>query len=167
MARNSTGTGFAASAATVNVTDLHLISTNHSQLSGPELPRLNYAQHNGRPYCYVYGYSGHAFGSTRWSDAAVVKGNLCATQGNSSLVPALSWYEPGVYPSEAIFVPRKGAKAPELLEEDDGVVLFDAFDSHSNRTVLVVLDAQTMVEVARVLSPVFMPWPLHAQFYAD
>eukprot|EP00730_Choanoeca_flexa_P011064 TRINITY_DN2261_c0_g1_i1.p1 TRINITY_DN2261_c0_g1~~TRINITY_DN2261_c0_g1_i1.p1 ORF type:complete len:582 (+),score=75.71 TRINITY_DN2261_c0_g1_i1:98-1843(+) len=145
--------------AAASITDMHMHSDRGLRLSGPELPRINYEHHNGRPYCYVYGYSGHAFGSPLWSDAAVVKADLCQ-QINDTAVHALTWFEEGVYPSEAIFIPH-----PVTEAEDDGLLLFDAYDSHNNQTLLIMLDASTMIEVARIASPVFMPWPLHAQFY--
>jgi carotenoid cleavage dioxygenase-like enzyme len=125
--------------------------------SGPELPRINYERYNGRPYCFVYGYSGHAMGSPRWSDAAVVKVDLCK---GSAQAPAQAFFQPGLYPSEPVFVGRPNATA-----EDDGVLLVDAFDSLLNTTQLVVLDARDLNVLAVLVSPLFMPWPLHAQFF--
>ena len=47
-------------------------------------------------------------------------------------------------PSEAIFVPR-----PNALAEDDGVLLTVLLDGIQGRSMLLIVDAQTMTEVAR------------------
>jgi len=139
------------------------------RFSGPELPRINYDSNNGRAYCYVYGYSGHAFQSVQWEAAAIVKVDLCTLavarhkSGDASAVlkaPVSLWYRSNWYPTEPVFI-----AAPNPKSEDDGILLLDAYDGEARVSKLVVLNATTLAEVAIVESPVRVPWPLHGQFF--
>lgn len=143
------------------------------RFSGPELPRINYGARNGRKYCFVYGYSGHAFESEVWEAAAVVKVDLCSLEpvqpaaGSNRTVghavrraPVSVWARQDVYPSEPVFVP-----SPSPRSEDDGVLLFDAYDGRKKQSFLWVINATTMEDVSMMQSPVTVAWPLHAQFF--
>jgi len=68
------------------------------------------------------------------------------------------WHEPGCYPGEPVFVPRPGGDA-----EDDGVLLSVVLDAGTTRSFLLVLDAATLIEVARATLPHAMPFGFHGE----
>ena len=57
-------------------------------------------------------------------------------------------------------MPRPGGAA-----EDDGVVLSVVFDNRSRASFLLVLDAASFAEVARLAVPHGIPAGLHGQFW--
>ncbi|CAG8679156.1 10662_t:CDS:1, partial [Scutellospora calospora] len=63
------------------------------------------------------------------------------------------WGSENHYPSEAVFVPRPG----KINDEDDGVLLSIVFDSENNKSLLLILDARTMNELARADLPQVVP----------
>jgi carotenoid cleavage dioxygenase-like enzyme len=69
------------------------------------------------------------------------------------------WYDAGGYTSEAVFVPRPDGEA-----EDDGVLLAVVLDPDAERSVLHVVDGETMEEMARAPLPHALPLDFHGQF---
>lgn len=73
------------------------------------------------------------------------------------------WRVPDVTPSEPIFAPRPGGTS-----EDDGVLLSVALDASAEKgrgqSALVVIDAQTMQEVARAEMPNVYPFGFHGVY---
>ena len=68
-------------------------------------------------------------------------------------------YDPGGVTSEPVFVPRPAGSA-----EDDGVVLAVALDRARGHSVLHVIDAETMTELATVTLPHALPLDFHGQY---
>lgn len=68
------------------------------------------------------------------------------------------WFEPGCYPNEPFMIPRPGARA-----DDDGVVLCVVLDARVQRSMLLVLDAQSFTEIGRATVPGIIPFGLHGQ----
>jgi carotenoid cleavage dioxygenase-like enzyme len=128
---------------------------------GPvEFPTINYGRYNGRPYRYVYlAELGDGALPERLvkvdveADAAVTWAGREVAEGGADAV---------AHPSEATFVPH-----PEPDAEDDGVLLSLVLDPAGERSVLVVLDAASMSELARAELPQWTPYPFHGQFYDD
>jgi beta,beta-carotene 9',10'-dioxygenase len=114
---------------------------------GLELPRINYARNNERPYRYVWGIDQ----KTGWLDR-IVKVDV-AERGTSE------WREDGCSPGEPVFV-----AAPGDVAEDDGVLLSIVFDSRSGRSFMLVLDARDLSELARAEAPHHIPYGFHGQF---
>jgi beta,beta-carotene 9',10'-dioxygenase len=114
-----------------------------------ELPRIDYSRVNARPYRVVYaaGVRGE------WFDE-LVKFDV----EDRSL---RTWHEEGCYPGEPVFVGR-----PDRTREDDGAVLSVVFDSRSERSFLLVLDAESFTELARAEAPHHVPFGFHGQFFA-
>ena len=114
-----------------------------------ELPRIDYARANGRPHRFVYaaGSAGH-----EWFDEVV------KFDGETRSMTA--WSEAGCYPGEPVFVGR-----PDREREDDGVVLSVVFDSRTERSFLLVLDAASFTEIARAAAPHHVPHSFHGQFF--
>jgi beta,beta-carotene 9',10'-dioxygenase len=114
-----------------------------------DLPRINYAHNNERPYRYTWGAGFD--GGTGWFDEIV----MIDVQERR----ATRWSEPGCYPGEPVFV-----AAPEARSEDEGVLLSVVFNAERGTSFLLVLDAQTLGEVARAEVPHHIPFGFHGQF---
>jgi carotenoid cleavage dioxygenase-like enzyme len=105
-----------------------------------ELPRISYRAHNGGDYRFAYGVGvqdargGAAFDQLVKLD--VHSGETCV------------WHEPGQHPGEPVFVP-----SPTARHEDDGVLLSVVLDGRDGQAGMVVLDARTFEELARVGVP--------------
>jgi carotenoid cleavage dioxygenase-like enzyme len=114
-----------------------------------ELPRIDYARCNTKPYRVVYatGASG-----ADWVDELVRFDTHTRTMTR--------WHEPGCYPGEPVFVGRPGRE-----QADDGAVLSVVFDSRSGRSFLLVLDAESFEERARAQVPHHVPFGFHGQFF--
>ena len=143
--------------------------------SGPlEFPMINYRQVSMKPYQYLYA-AGHTDAHPTRTDRdetentptgllnALVKLDLDA--GTNTV-----WSEPGVYPSEPVFVAREPPATPSVetdSPEDDGVVLSVVLDTVAEQSLLVVLDATSFTEVARAELPTVFPFGFHGQWYSD
>ena len=70
-----------------------------------------------------------------------------------------SWHEDGCYPGEPILVREPGNDA-----EDGGVVLSVVLDARAGRSFLLVLDAESLGELARAEAPHHIPFGFHGQY---
>jgi carotenoid cleavage dioxygenase-like enzyme len=118
-----------------------------------ELPSLDYARMNtSHEHRHVYGVG--LRGERGFYDQ-LVKVDL--RSGAST-----TWWAPGCYPGEGVFVGRPGRVA-----EDDGVVLSVVLDAARGTSFLLVLDAATLAEIARAELPHPVLLGYHGQFYDD
>jgi beta,beta-carotene 9',10'-dioxygenase len=115
-----------------------------------ELPRIDYARVNTRPYRVMYA-CGMRPEEPDWLNELV---KLDVETGDLR-----TWHEPGCYPGEPVFVGR-----PERSSEDDGAILSVVFDSATGRSFLLVLDAASFEEQARAEVPHHIPFGFHGQF---
>nr|CAG8599590.1 10747_t:CDS:2 [Entrophospora candida] len=113
-----------------------------------ELPTIN-PKYKGNRYRYVYGIglSAKAAGQEGQIWDSIVKSDL-----DTKEVVAM-WGTENCYPSEPIFVPEPG----EDHEEDDGVLLSVIFDGLKISSFLIILEAKTLTELARVNLPQVIP----------
>lgn len=118
--------------------------------SDVELPRINYRTRNAHQYSFAY-FAGSS-APQNFLDQ-VIKVDL--SNGTSRV-----WSHECAYPGEPVFVARPGA-----VEEDDGVVLSLVFDGHAQGSFLLVLDARSMDELARLNLPHVVPFGFHGQFF--
>jgi beta,beta-carotene 9',10'-dioxygenase len=116
---------------------------------GLELPRTNYARSNERPYRHVWGVGQE----TGWIDSIVA--------ADVETGETREWREPDRWPGEPVFVAEPGAGA-----EDAGVLLSIVLDGERGSSFLLVLDAATLGELARVEVPHHIPFGFHGQFVA-
>lgn len=147
------------------------IETRHADLPPIDMPVVH-PRVKGRSHRYIYGVTSTA---DRQFFAGLVKIDC-------ELGTSLVYRHEGKYVSEPIFVPRpaldsgsswrlnwgkRGVRAEQ--DEDDGVVLFVELDGrHAEaESALVILDAKTMTEVARCVSPVTIPFTFHGEFTPD
>ena len=124
------------------------------QLAEPtiELPRINYARVNGRPYRYAYGISVRDYKTSGYVDQLV---KIDVKKGDAKV-----WREKGCYPGEAVFVP-----SPHSRREDDGVALSVVLDARRRRSFLLVLDARSFTEIARAEVPHHIPYGFHGELF--
>lgn len=83
----------------------------------------------------------------------IMKYNLCDET-------AISWHEPRKHAMEPIFVPN-----PSGQVEDDGVVVSPVFDSSTNATELIVLNAKDLNVLARYDNLVAVPFTVHGWWF--
>jgi beta-carotene 15,15'-monooxygenase len=106
-----------------------------------------------RPYRYAYAEATDR-PMTEWPRAVV---KVDVETGASETFAEADWRL-----SEPIFVPRPGGE-----REDAGVVLAVALDPAAERSLLVVLDGESMTELARVPLPHALPYGFHGRFFPD
>ena len=117
-----------------------------------ELPRINYENHAGKPYRYVWGAGIQTKGD--FLDSIV---KIDAETGTVA-----TWHAAGLYPGEPVFVP-----SPSAAAEDDGVLLSIVLDTGKDRSFLLVLDAASLNEVARAAAPHAIPFHFHGNFFPN
>lgn len=71
------------------------------------------------------------------------------------------WGASGLFVEEPVFVRAPGADAPS----DEGVVLATALDVDAGRSLLFVLDGETLAERARAPLPHYVPFGFHGRFF--
>jgi carotenoid cleavage dioxygenase-like enzyme len=107
---------------------------------------------------YVWGVTTYAKNSSHYADWAVLKVDRSASGVNTKV-----WYKNGHYPMEPIFVPKPNGA------EDEGVVLVQVLDGEQDRGYLLILDGQTMAEVATASLDVgeHLPYTQHGRWYDE
>jgi len=115
-----------------------------------EMPQLNWDRCAQGSYQYTYGVSFSAPG--RFVDQLV---KIDVARGTHTV-----WHEPGCNPGEPVFVPQGPTFA-----EDAGVALSVVLDTRTAHSFLLVLDAETFQERARIDLPHAIPYMLHGQYY--
>lgn len=115
-----------------------------------ELPRLDYARCNGRPYRYTYGVSLRPDQPDLFNQLVRLD-----VENRTSRI----WLEDGCYPGEPVFVARPGGQG-----ENDGVVLSVILDTNRQQSFLLVLDAASFAELARARVPEAIPFGFHGDF---
>ena len=75
------------------------------------------------------------------------------------------WKQPHCYPSEPIMVPHP-CDVTSVAGEDDGVVLSQVYDADRQDSFLLVLDAKSMTELARVYLGMVCPASFHGKWIA-
>jgi beta,beta-carotene 9',10'-dioxygenase len=116
-----------------------------------ELPRINYGRCNERPYRYVWGVGS---GPNGWMEQVI---KVDTADGSVA-----SWSQPACCPGEPVFVQNPGS-----ADEDDGVLLSVVLDATNATSFLLVLDANSMSELARAQVPHHIPLGFHGQFARD
>jgi carotenoid cleavage dioxygenase-like enzyme len=116
-----------------------------------EMPRINYAHSNGKPYDYVWGYDdAHSVEKT---------GKRGLIKIDTKTKFAHTWSEDNCIADEPLFVAN-----PNGQTEDDGVILATILDTKKKKTFLLILDAKQCKELARAEVPHHIPYTLHGEF---
>jgi carotenoid cleavage dioxygenase-like enzyme len=118
-----------------------------------ELPNFDYRRYNMRDgYRYVYAVSIHPQQRQGFYNQLLkVDVETGATQ---------TWYQPGCYPGEPIFVGKPGRAA-----QDDGVILSVVLDARAGASFLLVLDAHSFDELARAEIPHAVLFGYHGAYF--
>lgn len=120
-----------------------------------ELPNFDYARMNTEPdYRFVYSVSVNEDNKLSFYNQ-ILKVDI--NQRKDSF-----WYEPGCYPGEPIFVGK-----PDRTEEDDGVVMSVVLDENEGTSFLLILDAQSFGELARVNIPQPILFGYHGAYFPE
>ncbi|MBY0357932.1 MAG: carotenoid oxygenase family protein [Candidatus Obscuribacterales bacterium] len=126
--------------------------------SSLEMPALNSACYAGRKYRYLYGAAPHFQGDFF---SSLIKLDL---QNENEL----SWSEKDIYTGEPTFIQAPNTSIADTLNneiEDQGVILTLCLDTKKSKSVLIMIDAQSMQEIGRAYLPVTIPFALHGQFF--
>ncbi|KZT24647.1 carotenoid oxygenase [Neolentinus lepideus HHB14362 ss-1] len=112
-----------------------------------------------KPYRYTYGINKEDFTKSVGFADRIVKLDMAAPESEPKI-----WAIPGTAPGEPIFVPRPGS-SPET-QEDDGILLSVVLDGKTQKSMLVMLDAKDLTEVARAEIGTHFPFGFHGVFTA-
>jgi carotenoid cleavage dioxygenase-like enzyme len=115
-----------------------------------ELPRIHYRQVNAKPYQFVYGVGNRILNNFNDQLAKI----------NMNTAETVFWSDENCYPGEPVFV-----AAPNASAEDEGVLLSVVLDANRKQSFLVILDAQSMTELARAEVPHVIPFQFHGQYF--
>ncbi len=115
-----------------------------------DLERINDQAYNGKEYQFTYGVS-------QCRDSVFFDRLIKIDVQNKT---EKIWHKADVFPGEPVFIPK-----PNGIAEDDGVLLSVFLDGKTQNSVLIVLDAKNMTELARVCLPQHIPFGFHGQFY--
>ncbi|EEB90989.1 hypothetical protein MPER_10728 [Moniliophthora perniciosa FA553] len=126
-----------------------IIEFTDPEADATELATIHPA-YNCKPYRYAYGINRNPSTLHTFADR-IIRLDMENREGGNK-----TWGAPGYTTSEPIFVPRPGGDA-----EDDGVVLSVVLDVEKGRSMLVILDAKDMEEVARAEMQTAFPIGFH------
>ncbi|MCH9757475.1 MAG: carotenoid oxygenase family protein [Gammaproteobacteria bacterium] len=134
---------------------INLHSKNCKQIiisnSAHEFPRINYMRCNGKHYQFVY--------TTLLSHSEDLFFNQ-VQKLNVQTGSTQCWGKPNYYLGEAVFVAKNHHQ-----QEDEGVLLFIAFNAITQLSSLIIIDALSMQCLAEVYLPLHLPFGLHGHFY--
>jgi len=120
-----------------------------------ELPNFDAGRYNmSGDYRYIYASSINAQAPAGFYNQ-IAKVDIHGKAG-------ATWYQEGFYPGEAVFVGR-----PDRQKEDDGVILSVVLDEKSGSTFLLVLDASSLIEIARAVVPNNILFGYHGAFFSE
>ena len=142
----------------LNIDDLSLIKrefTNSQKVEYSaefEFPTIN-EKFRSIKYCFVYGIV-FSKNNTSFAEWKIVKKNLCNETGD------LQFDDQGLYPTEVTFV-----SDPNGIKEDDGYLLMPAFNSNTNISLLIILDARTMIIINSAPLPTIVPFTFHGRMF--
>ncbi len=115
---------------------------------GCEFPRYNF-KHSGQKYKYLY-----TAGFNENTDFINLLNKWDLLSGNKQI-----WQQDNCYVGEPIFIPK-----PTGVFEDDGVVLSIILDTQREICFLLILDAKSWQEIARVELDHLLPYGFHGNF---
>ena len=137
----------------LNPTNLPVASFSHRTEFPCEWASCN-PRFNMLPYRYAYGVSMSADARDNANQIynTLVKADL-------ELKKYAEWRSEGCYPSAPTMIPRPGANA-----EDDGIVMSVVLNSMTRKSFVLLLDAASWSEIARLHLPHALPFTTRSQF---
>ncbi len=127
-----------------------------------ELPTINPKWYLKR-YQYTYGVNHSGLNQSLIYDR-IIKVDLDKVAKGDQKTCVQYWVEDQCTPSEPVFVPT-----PNATKEDDGVLLSIVLDGRRRTGFLLILDAQTLEEIARADMPegTVAPHNFHGMFVSN
>jgi carotenoid cleavage dioxygenase-like enzyme len=120
-----------------------------------ELPRIDYERFNmDGGYSFTYGVGFHPSHKSGFYNS-IVKIN---TQNGSSS----HWYQEDCYPGEPYFI-----ASPDSKNDEDGIILSVVLDARNENSFLLILDAVSLIEIARASVPEPIIYGFHGEFFRD
>lgn len=126
---------------------------------GLDFPQINYKKHSSRQYTYFYGVGTDLDGDAAPRTQPDFLNDLRRVNTDTKTVKI--WKQAGCYPGEPVFVAAPGNNSQR---EDDGVLLSLVLDVEAGGSFLLVLDASSMQEIARLALPQATPFTFHGVF---
>jgi beta,beta-carotene 9',10'-dioxygenase len=114
-----------------------------------EFPQINYEANAGQPYRFVYG-----------AGALGADFNDCIVKLDLDTGSSITWDDDGLYPGEPVFVAD-----PDGHQEDSGLLLSVALDPDAHCSWLIILNATTLTECARLRTPYPITFGFHGGFF--
>ena len=157
LLQEADGGGDAAVAADIECVPM----LGHGGPTPPALIAFDYPTYNPRfkmrPYRFFYAIAPSSAAS-RWFDTLVKVDRANATGG----VVAASWSSPGVYLTEADFVPRPRSSDGTANAEDDGLLLTVLYNATADNSFFGVFDARTVAPLGLYpLGQLVVPFHAH------
>eukprot|EP00116_Pleurobrachia_bachei_P002594 sb/3462856/ len=126
---------------------------DHPQMWSPRVLHVDFPyindKHRGKPFCIVYLHT------IQWDNKnamGLLKLNLCRQESSN-------WDDLNLFPVEPVFVGRPGGR-----KEDDGVLMAPVFNAITQDSELYIWDAESMKVIARLSSPIRIPWTNHGMW---
>lgn len=120
-----------------------------------ELPRFDYDKLNmDGSYQFIYSIGINSKTKNSFYDQ-IVKSDI---KSGKSVI----WSEENCFPGEPVFL-----KNPNGKSEDDGIILSVVLDESKGNSFLLVLDAQSFIEIARAEIPHAVLFGYHGNFYTN
>ncbi len=116
-----------------------------------EFPQINYNHCNGVKYQFAYMALMTDPHQLTFNAIQKINVNTGATQ---------CWKKSEYYPGEPLFIQK-----PNTVIEDEGILLFIAFNAKNSLSSLIILDAKDMQQLAEIFLPFHLPFGLHGKFY--
>lgn len=118
-----------------------------------ELPRIDYNRYNTESnYQFTYGVSLHPQQRQGFYNSLV---KINTKTGENTY-----WFQEGCYPGEPVFYP-----SPKSKSDQEGILLSIVVDTESSNSFLLILDAITMLEIARAELPEPVVYGFHGEFF--
>lgn len=120
-----------------------------------ELPRIDYDRFNMKGnYRFTYGVGLHPMHKIGFYNSIV---KIDTKSGDASY-----WHQDDCYPGEPYFISSPGSK-----HDAEGVLLSVVLDAANERSFLLVLDANSLDEIARATVPEPIVYGFHGEFFSN
>jgi beta,beta-carotene 9',10'-dioxygenase len=120
-----------------------------------ELPRIDYDRFNMKGnYRFAYGVGLHPMHKIGFYNSIV---KIDTKSGDASY-----WHQDDCYPGEPYFISSPGSK-----HDAEGVLLSVVLDAANERSFLLVLDANSLDEIARATVPEPIVYGFHGEFFSN
>jgi len=119
-----------------------------------DMPRVN-PNNVAKPYCIAYlmefWHASAEHGGDTYANMAVYRQDVCTGKRTY-------FHRDALFPSEAYMIPTSD-------DEEEGLLVFTAYDGIAKSSSFVVLDAKTMTELGEIALPEKVPFTIHGDWF--